>query len=77
MLKLLEEVKETQRMHTGILNSLLKKINSVPEHAEVPDDIQLPLKTSDQLNELEEKLKDQTTRNKLVSKLSSQDLFCL
>ena len=69
VLKLLEEVKETQRVHTGILNSLLKTVNSVAEHAELPDDIEFPLKTTDDRNKLEENLKDKTIRNQLVSKL--------
>ena len=36
------------------------------EHAELPDDIEFPLKTTDALNKLAE---NKTTRNQLVSKL--------
>ena len=43
VLTLLEEVKETQRVHTGIINSLLKQVNSVAEPAELTDDIEFPL----------------------------------
>ena len=39
------------------------------EHAELPDDIEFPLKTTDDLNKLAENLKDKTTRNQLISKL--------
>ena len=54
-------------MHNGNLNSLVKKVNSVPEHAELTD--WFSPKTTDDLNKLEESLKDKTTMNQLVSKL--------
>ena len=70
MLTFLEEVNETQKVHIRILNSLLRKVNSVPEHAELPVDIDYFLKTIiDDLNKPTANVKEQTTRNKLVSKL--------
>ena len=65
MLKLLVEI---QRVHTGILNSLHKKVNSVSEYAELSDNIEFPRKTTEDLNKLEKNIKDKTTRNQLVSK---------
>ena len=45
------------------------------EHAELTDDIEFPLKTTDDMNKLAEKLKDKTTRDQLVSKLNVLQKF--
>ena len=54
---------ETQRVHSGIIIHLLR--NSVPGYAERTVDIEVPLKTTDDLDKLEENLQDQTTRSQL------------
>ena len=66
---LLEDLKGTQRVHSNLLHALVKKHSGVPETGEIPDDTTLPLESMGQLNELEGKLKDNTTRNKFVSLL--------
>ncbi|XP_041859402.1 uncharacterized protein LOC121651345 [Melanotaenia boesemani] len=58
LLTILEEVKETQRVHSKILNALLKK-QEAPV-MEVPEGVAFPLQTQADVEALDEKLKDRS-----------------
>ncbi|CAM4598839.1 unnamed protein product [Leuciscus chuanchicus] len=58
LLTVLEEVKETQRVHRKMLNALLKKQDG--SVLEVPEGVVLPLKTQADLEALDQKLGDRS-----------------
>ena len=63
----LEEVKEMQKIHSNILPVLMKNVNGVTEVGEVPPDRTSPLKTTQEMEEVEVELKDNFVKNKFVS----------
>ncbi|KAL0148851.1 hypothetical protein M9458_055860, partial [Cirrhinus mrigala] len=58
LLTILEEVKETQQVHSKMLNALLKKQDG--SVVEVPEGVVLPLKTQSDLEALDQKLGDRS-----------------
>lgn len=65
ILTVLEEVKETQRVHGKMLNVLLKKQDG--SMVEVPEGVVLPLKTQADLEALDQKLGDRSVMSAVVS----------
>lgn len=65
LLTVLEEVKETQRVHGKMLNALLKKQDG--SVVEVPEGVVLPLKTQADLEALDQKLSDRSLMSDAVS----------
>ncbi len=65
ILTVLEEVKETQRVHGKMLNALLKKQDR--SMVEVPEGVVLPLKTQADLEALDQKLGDRSVMSAVVS----------
>ena len=66
MVKLFEEVKHTQKIHSKMLNALLKQKHavSVPE---LPDGAEFPLKTEEEVQAMNEKLCDAEFKTAVVS----------
>ena len=54
VLTVLEEVKETQRLHGSMLQSLLRKINEQQEIVELPREVNLPMSTLEEFDGLED-----------------------
>ncbi|XP_052000934.1 uncharacterized protein LOC127656590 [Xyrauchen texanus] len=65
LLTVLEEVKETQRVHGKMLNALLKKQDR--SMVEVPEGVVLPLKTQADLEALDQKLGDRSVMSAVVA----------
>ncbi|XDV26361.1 hypothetical protein PO909_030105 [Leuciscus waleckii] len=65
LLTVLEEVKETQRVHGKMLNALLKKQDG--SVLEVPEGVVLPLKTQADLEALDQKLGDRSLMSAVVA----------
>ncbi|XP_016099609.1 uncharacterized protein [Sinocyclocheilus grahami] len=65
LLTILEEVKETQRVHGKMLNALLKKQDG--SVVEVPEGVALPLKTQSDLEALDQKLGDRSVMSAVVT----------
>uniref|UniRef100_A0A9J8C6V3 DUF4806 domain-containing protein n=1 Tax=Cyprinus carpio carpio TaxID=630221 RepID=A0A9J8C6V3_CYPCA len=65
ILTVLEEVKETQRVHGKMLNVLLKKQDG--SMVEVPEGVVLPLKTQADLEALDQKLGDRSVMSAVVA----------
>lgn len=73
ILGLLEGVKETQRIHSNLLNILLKKQQEEPESEDAPPDTTaFPLKSVEDLTAMDEKLKDPVFERSLVSRTFTQ-----
>ena len=62
----LAAVEATQRQHSQFLQQLLSGQNIKPDETELPDDLQLPLDTVDDLMELHNKLHDHDTAALMV-----------
>ncbi|KAL3999161.1 calcium-binding protein [Sarotherodon galilaeus] len=73
VLAIIEEVKETQLVHSKMLNGLLKQKNG--SVTEVPEGLVLPLKTQDDVEALNGRLEDSSLMSAVVSFFSSP--FCL
>ncbi|XP_076737240.1 uncharacterized protein LOC143415729 isoform X2 [Maylandia zebra] len=65
VLAILEEVKETQLVHSKMLNALLKQKNG--SVTEVPEGVVLPLKTQDDVEALNGKLEDSSLMSAVVA----------
>ena len=63
----LEEVKETQKIHSHMLSHLLKKGNIHHEEPTLPEGVSFPLRSPAEFNLNEEKLADSSFRSGLVS----------
>ena len=66
LLKLLEELKDTQRVHTSMLNHLLKQKDGVPG-LKVPEGAVFPLNTAEDVVSMETKLRDSKFKAEVVS----------
>lgn len=62
----LEEIRETQRIHSTILQSLTRQMNPQPEEAALPD-VTFPLTSEAQFDDLENRLTEISFQNALVS----------
>ena len=73
LLTTLEEIKETQKTHSVMLQSIMRQINTpqLENDYELPNDIHFPLSNIKDINDLEEHLKDQSIKRTLVSILFS------
>lgn len=61
-------MKETQQVHTSMLQNLMKKVSGVvTEAATLPESLKFPLETVDQLEAMETHLVDPSVRTGLVS----------
>lgn len=67
VLSLLVEIKETQRLQSNQLNSILRRSSEPLEQAALPGGISFPLKSLEQFTEIEERLKDQDCLTAVVS----------
>ncbi|KAL3971735.1 hypothetical protein ACER0C_025084 [Sarotherodon galilaeus] len=65
VLAILEEVKDTQLVHSKMLNALLKQKNG--SVTEVPEGVVLPLKTQDDVEALNGKLEDSSLMSAVVA----------
>ncbi len=73
LLTLLEEVKETQRVHSNMLNALLKQHDEpLPED---PEGIVFPITTTEDLEAMNEKLQDPRVMSIVVSSCSEFTLL--
>lgn len=66
----LEEVRQTQALHTSLLNSVLQQLNVSGglASAELPEDMAFPMQTYEQVDAVDEKLSsDAATKKVLVS----------
>lgn len=66
ILTVLEELKETQRVHGSMLQSLLRKVNEQQETTELPKDTNLPLSTMEEFDCFEEKAQDSAFQTAMV-----------
>lgn len=64
-----EDIRQTQRSQSGVLQSILRRMNSSDEltTARLPADIHLPLQSMNRVEIVEEKLKDSSINQILVS----------
>ena len=69
ILNVLEEMKETQRVHGGMLQSLLRKVNEHREQLEMPNDANLPLATAGDFDAFEVKAQDAAFQTAIVCTL--------
>lgn len=67
ILYLLEDIKQTQRVHGGLLQSLLRKGSVVPDDVELPEDAQFPISTLDEFHHMERCLRDTNFQQRVVS----------
>lgn len=65
----LEEVKHTQKVHSAMLHSIMRKLqeNQVSIVSELPEDIKFPLKSTTEVDDIEVKLKNVSTKKLVVS----------
>ena len=65
----LEQLKHTQKVHSAMLSSILRKLKQEPLFAlpELPDDIKFPLNSTTEVDALEAKLKNASTKKLIVS----------
>ena len=69
ILNTLKEMKETQKIHTKYLQSLLRQQAMQPPSGDDSVDLDLPVKTMADFDAAEEKLRDSGVRKRLVSQL--------
>lgn len=72
MLKILtslENVRQTQKLHSSMLQSMARQMNAAGGFAtlELPPDVLFPIKSEDDLKQVEDKLLDISTMKVLVS----------
>ncbi len=65
----LEEIKETQKIHSSILQSLMRQSSQGTMQIDMADVLSLPLKNEDDVNVAEELLQDHIAKQRLVSLL--------
>ena len=70
MLHLLEDIRETQRIHSHQLNTLQRKGNANEQSCrwEIPEGVSFPLRTIEDANLMNTKLQDSGFKNGLVSR---------
>ena len=68
LLTTIEEIKETQKTYSVMLQSIMRQINTLQleNDNELPNDIHFPLSNIKDINDLEEHLKDQSIKRTLV-----------
>ena len=69
LLASMEEIKHTQRLHSATLQSIMRQLKNseVPLVNELPEAIRFPIETSDEVDDLERRLQDATTKKTVVS----------
>jgi hypothetical protein len=67
ILTVLEEVKETQRVHSSMIQSALRRLSEQYEPSELPPGVDLPLRSLEDLDAFEEKANEKTFCNAMVS----------
>lgn len=65
LLQVMEEIKETQRVHGQMLQTILKKDKA--SHPEPPEGVTFPLSNQDDVQHLEAKLADANLMSAVVS----------
>ncbi len=65
----IEEIKQTQKLHSAMLHSLQKQQNALSGIAsqELPQNLTLPFSTYEDVDNAEEMLKDKTTQKIMVN----------
>jgi hypothetical protein len=63
---ILEDVRETQRVHGTMLQSIARQLSATSDEASLPDGLDLPLTSLDQFDNLETKLVDPITQKAMV-----------
>nr|XP_055051218.1 uncharacterized protein LOC129437076 [Misgurnus anguillicaudatus] len=67
LLTVLEEIKETQKVHGRMLQSLLTQRDATTVRAALPEDTVFPLRTVSDVDAMEQKLSDPTFLNQVVA----------
>jgi len=65
----MEEIKQTQRLHSATLQSIMRQLkdSDVPLVNELPEAISFPIETPDEVDDLERRLQDATTKKTVVN----------
>ena len=63
----IEELKETQRIHGSMLQSILRRMNEQHDQHKLPSDVALPLRSLKELRVFEEKAKEKIFCDAMVS----------
>ena len=66
ILTVLEEVKETQRVHSSMIQSALRHLSDQHELPELPSGVDLPLRSLEELDRFEEKASEKTFFDAMV-----------
>ena len=68
LITLVEDVRQTQRLHTTMLQGVTKIISNAPEpHTEQLEPMKFPVSSLEDLDDLEQKLKSTASQKQLVS----------
>lgn len=67
ILTVLEEVKETQRVHSSMIQSALRRLSDQHEIPELPPGVDLPLRSLEELDIFEEKATEKAFCDAMVS----------
>ena len=66
-LTLLEEIKETQRIHTSLLQAIMRQLTAVKERGVLPEGIHLPIRTIEEFDNIDKLAANLPFQNALVS----------
>ena len=68
MLTKLEEIKQTQRQHAALLQSILRQMNVLggQGQSELPESMKFPMETPADVDSVENMLRDSSTKHVLV-----------
>ena len=69
VLSLLEDIRDTQRVHSTLLQALVRKTNTVPDDVALPNEILFPMTCTEDFDKIEKELLDQAILNRVVSLL--------
>lgn len=69
LLASMEDIKQTQRLHSATLQTIMRQLKNsdVPSMNELPEAIRFPIETSDEVDDLEKRLQDASTKKTVVS----------
>jgi hypothetical protein len=68
LVKSVEEVKHTHKIHSSLLQNILRQLNGVDvDSNELPEGLSFPMQTTDDVTRTEDKLSSSATKKLLVS----------
>ena len=67
VLTVLEDVKETLRIHGSLLQFVLRKLSTDGDHPDLPDSVHFPLQSEAKFDEFEKRAGDTSLQKALVS----------